>query len=180
MAKLEWGPPIKLSNHFRRASVCSWSTVSKAKALTVRKRCIRACADACNGGCPVSCGVQVEHQGISFWWCKESQNVPAQHYTCTNAQFYIRHRARGDCTNWGERSEAPLFWVVRNRKPWYVETGWYDRTSGRGLPLARDRSAAEPPAPRFTAILADTAELSHCQERPGLVNLPIGLQGQHC
>ena len=34
--------------------------------------------------------------------------------------------------------------------------------------------------PRFTAILADTAELSHCQERPGLVNLPIGLQGQHC
>ena len=61
-----------------------------------------------------------------------------------------------------------------------VETGWYDRTSGRGLPLARDRSAAEPPAPRFTAILADTAELSHCQERPGLVNLPIGLQGQHC
>ena len=104
--------------------------------------------------------------------------------------------------NWGERSEAPLFWVVRNRKPWYVETGWYgrrnrmvrpskpdgtavetgwyDRTSGRGLPLARDRSAAEPPAPRFTAILADTAELSHCQERPGLVNLPIGLQGQHC
>ena len=61
-----------------------------------------------------------------------------------------------------------------------VETGWYDRTSGWGLPLARDRSAAEPPAPRFTAILADTAELSHCQERPGLVNLPIGLQGQHC
>ena len=61
-----------------------------------------------------------------------------------------------------------------------VETGWYDRTSGRGLPLARDRSAAEPPAPRFTAILADTAELSHCQERPGLVNLPIGPQGQHC
>ena len=61
-----------------------------------------------------------------------------------------------------------------------VETGWYDRTSGRGLPLARDRSAAEPPAPRFTAILADTAELSHYQERPGLVNLPIGLQGQHC
>ena len=82
--------------------------------------------------------------------------------------------------NWGERSEAPLFWVVRNRKPWYVKTGWYDRTSGRGLPLARDRSAAEPPVPRFTAILADTAELSHCQERPGLVNLPIGLQGQHC
>ena len=22
--------------------------------------------------------------------------------------------------NWGEQSEAPLFWVVRNRKTWYV------------------------------------------------------------
>ena len=72
--------------------------------------------------------------------------------------------------------------IVRPSKPdgTAVETGWYDRMSGRGLPLARDRSAAEPPAPRFTAILAGTAELSHCQERPGLVNLPIGLQGQHC
>ena len=122
-------------------------------------------------------------------------------YACTcTCMLYIN--IMSGSYYWGERSEAPLFWVVRNRKPWYVETGWYgrrnrmvrpskpdgtavetgwyDRTSGRGLPLARDRSAAEPPAPRSTAILADTAELSHCQERPGLVNLPIGLQGQHC
>ena len=30
--------------------------------------------------------------------------------------------------NWGERSEAPLFWVVRNQMSWYVKTRWYVKT----------------------------------------------------
>ena len=98
--------------------------------------------------------------------------------------YYLGRAKRSPSLLGGAKPEAMVRRnrMVRPSKPdgTAVETGWYDRTSGRGLPLARDRSAAEPPAPRFTAILADTAELSHCQERPGLVNLPIGLQGQHC
>ena len=36
------------------------------------------------------------------------------------------------------------------------------------------------PSAAFYIVLAETAELSYCQERPGLVNLSMGLQGQLC
>ena len=29
---------------------------------------------------------------------------------------------------WRKRSEAPLFWVMRKQKSWYVKTGWYIKT----------------------------------------------------
>ena len=86
-----------------------------------------------------------------------------------------------DLVHRSKRSEAPLFWVVRNRKSWYVESGWYVSTSkldgGTSVVVSRGRAyhlhvTGQPPS-HGLSLLSYGLNVTCCIRVPWFIACPV-------